>query len=109
MPSRNSSAKACEAASLSPNETASLTDFSDIVHASRYAHVFAFAPAPGETGMIAQGPSPVQRPSNKAWRIVSRRPRGGETENGSRKGKYRPPDTGTGRRKKSRRMGGSKF
>src|SRR5215831_11166031 len=67
---------------------------------------FCFCATPGETGMIAQGPSPVQRPSNKAWRIVSGRPRGGETENGSRKGKYRPPDTGTGRRKKSRRMGG---
>src|SRR6266550_3983030 len=73
MPSRNRSAKACEAATLSPNQTASLTDFSDIVHASRYAPVFAFAPAPGETGMIAQGPTAVQRPPRKALRIVAGR------------------------------------
>src|ERR1700751_363490 len=71
MPSRNRSTKACEAATLSPNETASLTDFSDIVHASRYVPVFAFAPAPGETGMIAHGLTAVQRPPRKPLRIVA--------------------------------------
>jgi hypothetical protein len=65
----------------------SLTDFSDIVHASRYATVFAFAPAPGETGMIAQGPIAVQRPPRKLLRIVAGPQRGRATENGSRKRK----------------------
>src|SRR5712671_8017346 len=92
MPSRNRSAKACEAATLSPNETASLTDFSDIVHASRYAPVFAFAPAPGETGMIAQGPTAVQHPPRKALHIVAGPQRYRATENGWRKKKSGGPD-----------------
>src|SRR5262245_51192612 len=75
MPSRNRSAKACEPASLSPKDTAPLTDFSDIVHASRYTYVFALAPAPGEAGTIAQQLSPVQHPSNKALHIVAERQR----------------------------------
>jgi len=62
-----------------------LTDFSDIVHASRYATVFAFAPAPGETRMIAQGPTAVQRPPRKLLRIVAGPQRDRATENGSRK------------------------
>src|SRR5262245_32601260 len=40
MPSRNRLAKACEHASFSPNETAPLTDFSGIVHASRNTRIF---------------------------------------------------------------------
>src|SRR6516165_8620761 len=75
MPSRNKSAKACEPASLSPKDTAPLTDFSDIVHASRYTYVFALAPAPGEAGTIAQPPTPVQHPPNKALHIVAGRQR----------------------------------
>src|SRR5262245_52845706 len=40
MPSRNRSAKTCALANRSPNETAPLTDFSDIPHASRYPGLF---------------------------------------------------------------------
>src|SRR5262245_52370860 len=108
MPSRNSSAKAWEAATLSPNETASLTDFSDIVHASRYATVFAFAPTPGETGMIAQGPTSVQRPPRKRLRIVAGAQRNRTTENGSRKTKVRFAN-GLARGKRAAGDGGSKF
>src|SRR5262245_16866857 len=58
MPSRNRSAKACEHASLSPNETAPCINFSGIVYASRNTWFlflcFVLAPAPGEAGSIAQ-------------------------------------------------------
>src|SRR5262245_28678787 len=58
MPSRNRSAKACEHASLSPNETAPCSNFSGIVYASRNTRFlflrFVLAPAPGGTGSIAQ-------------------------------------------------------
>src|SRR5262249_11463393 len=103
MPSRNRSAKACEPASLSPKDTAPLTDFSDIVHASRYTYVFAFAPAPGEARTIAQPQTPVQHPPNKALHIVAGRQRtaGPGTDRGkacpsSQNGtdtKKEPPDT----------------
>src|SRR5713101_1923775 len=94
MPSRNRSAKACDPASLSPKETASLTDFSDMVYASLYADFFlGFAPAPLYaspffcTGpflrrppwatpepLRSRGPH-VQRPRCKAFDIVAARPR----------------------------------
>src|SRR5215470_17359944 len=91
MPSRNRSAKACEPASLSPKDTAPLTDFSDIVHASRYIHVFAFAPAPGETGTIAQPPTAVQHPPNKALHIVAGRQRGPRGRERTAKRHFRRP------------------
>src|SRR5262249_948404 len=75
MPSRNRSAKACEPASLSPNDRAPLRAFWDIAHASRYTSVFPLAPAPGEAGTIAQPPTPVQHPPNKALHIVAGRQR----------------------------------
>src|SRR5262249_29594913 len=75
MPSRNRSAKACEPASLSPKDTAPLTDFSDVVPASRSTYVFALAPAPGGARTIAQPPTPVQHPPNKALHIVAGRQR----------------------------------
>src|SRR5262249_6756759 len=101
MPSRNRSAKACEPASLSPKDTAPLTDFSDIVHASRYTYVFAFAPAPGEAGTIAQPPTPVQHPPNKALHIVAgRQPAAGGERTAKRH--FRRPKWDR-RRKKSRR------
>ena len=63
MPSRNRSAKACEHASLSPNETAPCINFSGIVYASRntwfFVLRFVLAPAPGETGSIAQLGTPL--------------------------------------------------
>src|SRR5262245_62194391 len=58
MPSRNRSAKACEHASLSPNETAPCINFSGIVYASRNTWFLflrlVLAPAPGEAESIAQ-------------------------------------------------------
>src|SRR5262245_6236166 len=89
MPSRNRSAKACEPASLSPKDTAPLTDFSDIVHASRYTYVFALAPAPGEARTIAQ-PPPVQHPPNKALHIVAGRQRAAGRERTAKRHFRRP-------------------
>src|SRR5262245_29452568 len=108
MPSRNRSAKACEPASLSPKDTAPLTDFSDIVHASRYTYVFAFAPAPGEAGTIAQPPTPVQHPPNKAVHIVAGRQRvaGPGTD---REKAFPSSKNGTGDEKRAAVAGGSKF
>src|SRR3981189_3725644 len=54
MPSRNRSAKACEPAHLAANHTAPLADFSDIVTPHTTHGFFNFAPAPGETGTMAQ-------------------------------------------------------
>src|SRR5262249_14834202 len=106
MPSRNRSAKACEPASLSPKDTAPLTDFSDIVHASRY-HVFALAPAPGETGTIAQPPTPVQHPLNKALHIVAGRQRT-EGPGRDRKKAFSSSKNGTDDKKRAAVAGGSK-
>src|SRR5947209_678410 len=44
MPSRNRSVNTCELASFSPNETASLTDCSDIADASHDPTFLAIAP-----------------------------------------------------------------
>src|SRR5215471_7563342 len=77
MPSRNRSAKACDPASLAPNDTASLTDdFSDMIYASLYArYVRAFclfvAPAPGEADTIAPHRGSVQHLTRKASDIVA--------------------------------------
>src|SRR5262249_60462472 len=107
MPSRNRSAKACEPASLSPKDTAPLTDFSDIVHASRYTHVFALAPAPGETGTIAQPPTPVQHPLNKARHIVAGRQRAAGPGTDREKA-FSSSKNGTDDEKKAAVAGGSK-
>src|SRR5262249_41960072 len=107
MPSRNRSAKACEPASLSPKDTAPLTDFSDIVHASRYTYVFALAPTPGEAGTIAQPPTPVQHPPNKALHIVAGRQRAAGPGRASKKTSARRK-MGTSGKKRAAVAGGSK-
>src|SRR6516225_5327480 len=64
MPSRKRLAKTWEPASLSPKETASLTDFSDTLHASRHGRldslpaVLAPRPASFEHRAVAH-PSPA--------------------------------------------------
>src|SRR5260370_38524578 len=76
MPSRNRSAKACELASLSPKETASLTDFSDIVYALtlRTRSCFLRQPLARRQPLRSGGPR-VQHPDSKALDIVAARPR----------------------------------
>src|SRR5262249_22571630 len=107
MPSRNRSAKACEPASLSPKDTAPLTDFSDIVHASRYTYVLALAPAPGGAEPMARPPAPAQPPPNKALHIVAGRQRaaGPRTE---RETAFPSSKNGTGDEKRAAVAGGSK-
>src|SRR5262245_50026713 len=72
MPSRNKSAKACEHASLSPNETAPCNNFSGIVYASRNTWLlflrFVLAPAPGEAGSIAQPGTGCPAPPSETLR-----------------------------------------
>jgi hypothetical protein len=85
-----------------------LTDFSDIVHASRYIHVFAFAPAPGETGTIAQPPTPVQHPANKALHIVAGRQRAAAPGTDREKA-FSSFKNGTDDEKRAAVAGGSKF
>jgi hypothetical protein len=74
-----------------------LTDFSDIVDASRYAHVFAFAPAPGEAETIAQPgarcPAPPRESSGHSCQAATASERAG---------------TKTEHRKKAAVAGGSK-
>src|SRR5712691_9208950 len=74
MPSRNRSAKACDAASLSPKDTAS--DFSDIVHAPRHT----ITPALAKAKSLRAGGRAVQHPACKASDIVAGRPRWQTTE-----------------------------
>src|SRR5262245_13467087 len=74
MPSRNRSANTCELANRSPNETASLTDFSDIPYASRYAGLFLTLrqPLAGLEPLRRQAHR-VQRRRGKAADIVAGR------------------------------------
>jgi hypothetical protein len=85
-----------------------LTDFSDIVHASRYTYVFALAPAPGETGTIAQPPTPVQHPPNKALHIVAGRQRAAAPGTDREKA-FSSFKNGTDDEKRAAVAGGSKF
>src|SRR2546430_14281414 len=103
MPSRNRSAKACEAATLSPNETRSLTDFSDIAHASRYVHVVCFCASPWRGGDNFAGVDPPPAPREQSFAYscpASSRAR--DREKIAQRGQ-RPPEKGQGGEKKAAR------
>src|SRR6266508_6100592 len=86
MPSRNRSVKACELASRAPNDTASLSDFSDIAYASRLHNCLLILPQPWRGVLsIARPRPPVQRPRRKASDIVAARTRYRRTDNRGQK------------------------
>src|SRR4029450_13685929 len=109
MPARNRSAKAWEAASLSPNETRSLTDFSDIAHASRYVHVVCFCASPWRDGNDCAGVDPCPAPSEQSFAYsCSAATRSREEERIAKSDQWRAK-MGQGDEKRAAGDGGSKF
>src|SRR5262249_48133088 len=102
MPSRNRSAKACEPASLSPKDTAPLTDFSDIRPRLTLHVRFCSCASPwrdwNHRAAADACPAPAEQSAAHSCRAATRC----RHENGAEKGIF-VVKKGERRRKKSRR------